>query len=127
MRVGVRARRVHGGSPGLFGRRTDNAGFCRLAFLLFFAISLAEHGGSALPPLYCQERRADDDQGVRTSASEPTVVSSGMIAALILLTYRNAWRLGRWVGQGWMAIVFRLSAFIALCIGVQDVWNGAMG
>jgi len=55
-----------------------------------------------------------------------TVVSSGMIAALILLTYRNAWRLGRWVGQRWMAIVFRLSAFIALCIGVQIVWNGAM-
>jgi len=24
-----------------------------------------------------------------------------------------------------MAIVFRLSAFIALCIGVQIVWNGA--
>jgi len=53
------------------------------------------------------------------------VIGSGLIALLILLTYRYAWRISRWVGQRWMVIVVRLSAFIVLCIGVQIIWNGA--
>jgi len=53
-----------------------------------------------------------------------TLVSSLVIAATILLTYRYAWRLSRRVGQRWMLVVVRLSAFIVLCIGVQIVWTG---
>ncbi len=52
------------------------------------------------------------------------VIGSGVIALVILLTYRSAWRISRWVGQRWMVIVVRLSAFIVLCIGVQIIWNG---
>jgi len=52
------------------------------------------------------------------------VIGSGLIALAILLTYRYAWRLSRWLGQRWMVILVRLSAFIVLCIGVQILWNG---
>jgi len=52
------------------------------------------------------------------------LLSSALIAVTILLTYRYAWRLSRAVGQRWMSIVIRLSAFIVLCIGVQIVWTG---
>jgi multiple antibiotic resistance protein len=52
------------------------------------------------------------------------VISSVVIAVVILVTYRYAWSISRWVGQRWMTVVVRLSAFIVLCIGVQIVWNG---
>ena len=52
------------------------------------------------------------------------LVSSTLIAVTILLTYRYAWHLSRRVGQRWMSVVIRLSAFIVLCIGVQIVWTG---
>ena len=52
------------------------------------------------------------------------LVSSVLIAVTILLTYRYAWRLSRRVGQRWMLVVIRLSAFIVLCIGVQIAWTG---
>jgi multiple antibiotic resistance protein len=52
------------------------------------------------------------------------VIGSALIALIVLLTYRSAWRLSSLVGQQWMGIVVRLSAFIVLCIGVQIVWNG---
>ena len=52
------------------------------------------------------------------------VIGSGLIALLILLTYRYAWRISRWVGQRWMVIVVRLSAFILMCIGIEFLWSG---
>jgi multiple antibiotic resistance protein len=52
------------------------------------------------------------------------LLSSVLIAMTILLTYRYAWRMSRRVGQRWMLVVVRLSAFIVLCIGVQIVWTG---
>ena len=52
------------------------------------------------------------------------LVSCTVIAVAILLTYRYAWRLSRRVGQRWMMVVVRLSAFIVLCIGVQIAWTG---
>jgi multiple antibiotic resistance protein len=52
------------------------------------------------------------------------VIGSGLIALLILLTYRYAWTISRWVGRRWMVVVVRLSAFIVLCIGAQIIWNG---
>ncbi|HZJ54629.1 MAG TPA: MarC family protein [Myxococcaceae bacterium] len=52
------------------------------------------------------------------------LLSSVLIAVTILLAYRYAWRLSQAVGQRWMTVVIRLSAFIVLCIGVQIVWTG---
>jgi multiple antibiotic resistance protein len=52
-------------------------------------------------------------------------IGSALIALLILVAYRSAWRISSWVGQRWMVIVVRLSAFIVLCIGAQIIWNGA--
>jgi multiple antibiotic resistance protein len=52
------------------------------------------------------------------------LVSSVLIAVTILLTYRYAWRMSQAVGQRWMTVVIRLSAFIVLCIGVQIGWTG---
>lgn len=52
------------------------------------------------------------------------LVSTLVIAWAIYLTYRYAWQLSQWVGQRWMSVVIRLSAFIVLCIGVQIGWSG---
>ena len=70
---------------------------------------------------------ANHAHGIRSELVKlvAAVLGSALIAVVILLTYRNAWYLARWVGQRWMGILVRLSAFIALCIGVQIVWNGA--
>jgi multiple antibiotic resistance protein len=38
--------------------------------------------------------------------------------------YRFAEPIGRIVGDTAMNVIFRLSAFILVCIGVQIVWNG---
>ena len=52
------------------------------------------------------------------------VISAGIIALSILLTYRYAQRVGQWIGRTGMMVVVRLSAFIMLCIGVGISWNG---
>jgi len=52
------------------------------------------------------------------------VIGAGIIALSILLTYRYAQRVGRWIGHTGMIVVVRLSAFIMLCIGVSITWNG---
>ena len=46
------------------------------------------------------------------------------IAGTIYLMYRFAEPIGRIVGETAMNVIFRLSAFILVCIGVQIVWNG---
>lgn len=52
------------------------------------------------------------------------VIGAGIIALTILLTYRYAQRVGRWIGNTGMIVVVGLSAFIMLCIGVSITWNG---
>jgi multiple antibiotic resistance protein len=47
-----------------------------------------------------------------------------VIAASVYLMYRFAEPIGRIVGDTAMNVIFRLSAFILVCIGVQIVWNG---
>jgi multiple antibiotic resistance protein len=42
----------------------------------------------------------------------------------VYLMYRFAEPIGRIVGDTAMNVIFRLSAFILVCIGVQIVWNG---
>jgi multiple antibiotic resistance protein len=53
-----------------------------------------------------------------------SVIGAGIIALSILLTYRYAQRVGRWIGHTGMMVLVRLSAFIMLCIGVGITWNG---
>jgi len=52
------------------------------------------------------------------------VIGAGIVALSILLTYRYAQRVGRWIGHTGMMVVVRLSAFMMLCIGVGITWNG---
>jgi len=47
-----------------------------------------------------------------------------VIAGSVYLMYRFAEPIGRIVGETAMNVIFRLSAFILVCIGVQIVWNG---
>jgi multiple antibiotic resistance protein len=47
-----------------------------------------------------------------------------VIAGSVFLMYRFAEPIGRIVGDTAMNVIFRLSAFILVCIGVQIVWNG---
>ena len=47
-----------------------------------------------------------------------------VVAASVYLMYRFAEPIGRIVGETAMYVVFRLSAFILVCIGVQIVWKG---
>jgi multiple antibiotic resistance protein len=47
-----------------------------------------------------------------------------VIAASVYLMYRFAEPIGRIVGDTAMYVIFRLSAFILVCIGVQIMWNG---
>lgn len=53
-----------------------------------------------------------------------TGIGAGIIALSILLTYRYAQRVSRWIGHTGMIVVVRLSAFIMVCIGVSITWNG---
>jgi multiple antibiotic resistance protein len=52
------------------------------------------------------------------------IIGTGIVAVSILLTYRYAARIGKWIGHTGMLVMVRLSAFIVLCIGVQIGWNG---
>ena len=47
-----------------------------------------------------------------------------VIAGSVYLMNRFAEPIGRLVGDTAMNVIFRLSAFILVCIGVQIVWNG---
>jgi multiple antibiotic resistance protein len=52
------------------------------------------------------------------------IAGAGIIALIILLTYRFAEQVGSWIGRTGMIVAVRLSAFIMLCIGVGITWNG---
>jgi multiple antibiotic resistance protein len=52
------------------------------------------------------------------------VIGVALIALAIYLCYRFAEGIARVLGQTGTSVFLRLSAFIALCIGVQITWNG---
>ena len=52
------------------------------------------------------------------------VTGVALIALSIYLCYRFAEGIARVLGQTGTSVFLRLSAFIALCIGVQITWNG---
>ncbi|BBP00830.1 MarC family protein [Sulfuriferula nivalis] len=52
------------------------------------------------------------------------IIGAGIIAMSIMLTYRYAHRVSKFIGNTGMNVVVRLSAFIMLCIGVGISWNG---
>jgi multiple antibiotic resistance protein len=52
------------------------------------------------------------------------LLGSAAIAFALLLAYRYADRVSRWIGSKGMEIMLRLSALLVLSIGVQIVWNG---
>ena len=52
------------------------------------------------------------------------VTGVALIALVIYLCYRFAEGIARVLGETGTSVFLRLSAFIALCIGVQITWNG---
>jgi multiple antibiotic resistance protein len=52
------------------------------------------------------------------------LVGCAIIAGSVYLMYRFAEPIGRIIGDTAMYVVFRLSAFILVCIGIQIMWNG---
>jgi multiple antibiotic resistance protein len=48
-----------------------------------------------------------------------------LVALSILVSYRYADTVLRWLGDTGTIVFVRLSAFIVLCLGVQITWNGA--
>ena len=55
------------------------------------------------------------------------VLGAAVIAASLLLVYRYATRVSRWIGSKGMEMMLRLSALLVLSIGVQIVWSGVKG
>jgi multiple antibiotic resistance protein len=53
------------------------------------------------------------------------VIGAGIVALVVLLTYRYAHHFAARIGHQGMMIMMRLSAFIVMSIGVQIGWNGA--
>ncbi len=52
------------------------------------------------------------------------ITGVALVALSIYLCYRFAEPIARVLGRTGTSVVLRLSAFIALCIGVQIIWNG---
>jgi multiple antibiotic resistance protein len=63
--------------------------------------------------------------GISRVAQLPALVTGvALIALSIYLCYRFAEDIGRLLGRTGSSVFLRLSAFIALCVGVQILWNG---
>ena len=52
------------------------------------------------------------------------IAGVALVALSIYLCYRFAETIAQVLGRTGTSVVLRLSAFIALCIGVQIIWNG---
>ena len=52
------------------------------------------------------------------------LIGAAIIAMSILLIYRYAHRVSKYIGSVGMKVIVRLSALIMLCIGVSITWNG---
>jgi multiple antibiotic resistance protein len=55
------------------------------------------------------------------------LIATAVVAVSIYFCYRFADKMARLLGDNGTRIFLRLSAFIVLCVGVQIVWNGAIG
>jgi multiple antibiotic resistance protein len=55
------------------------------------------------------------------------LIAIAVVAVSIYFCYRFADKMARLLGDNGTRIFLRLSAFIVLCVGVQIVWNGAIG
>lgn len=55
------------------------------------------------------------------------VVGIAIVAVCIYFAYHYARRLTRSLGPSGMQVIFRLSAFINLCIGLEIIWTGVRG
>jgi multiple antibiotic resistance protein len=53
-----------------------------------------------------------------------SAIGTALVALSIFLTYRYAQRLSQRIGPTGMTVLFQLSAFITLCIGVEISWTG---
>jgi multiple antibiotic resistance protein len=63
--------------------------------------------------------------GISRVAQLPALVTGvALIALSIYFCYRFAEDIGRLLGRTGSSVFLRLSAFIALCVGVQILWNG---
>ncbi|MDR1529634.1 MAG: MarC family NAAT transporter [Burkholderiales bacterium] len=58
------------------------------------------------------------------TAAPSFVVGAAVVAASIYLCFRYAYQIMKLLGTTGTQVVFRLFAFILLCIGVQIIWNG---
>jgi multiple antibiotic resistance protein len=55
------------------------------------------------------------------------LIAIALVAVSIYFCYRFAEKMARLLGDNGTRIFLRLSAFIVLCVGVQILWNGAIG
>lgn len=55
------------------------------------------------------------------------VLGIGVVATCIYFAYVYAHRVTRSLGPAGMQVIFRLSAFINLCIGLEIIWQGVSG
>jgi multiple antibiotic resistance protein len=63
--------------------------------------------------------------GINIVAMDVAMITGvALIALFIFLCYHFAENISRVLGQTGTSVLLRLSAFIALCIGVQIIWNG---
>ena len=80
------------------------------AGVISVAITLGAHHGQTL-----------ENQVIQLAAA---IIGSALVAASLLLVYRYADRVSRWIGNKGMEMILRLSALLVLSIGVQIAWNG---
>jgi multiple antibiotic resistance protein len=63
--------------------------------------------------------------GANVLAIVAAIIGSAIVAASIYLFYGYSDRLAVVIGRTGMNVVFRLTSFLLVCIGVQIFWNGA--
>ena len=80
------------------------------AGVISVAITLGAHHGQSLK-----------NEALQATAA---VIGAAVIAVSLLLVYRYAGRVSRWLGNKGMEVMLRLSALLVMSIGVQIVWGG---
>ncbi len=80
------------------------------AGVISVAITLGAHHGQSLK-----------NEAIQATAA---LIGAAAIAVSLLLVYRYAGRVSRWLGNKGMEVMLRLSALLVMSIGVQIVWGG---